>query len=122
MSKRSERRRLQRIRRELAAATRHLNRIHRLTESGEPQPARVWLERVGIDEDTARRFAPQFSRGVTTSTTGQTEIKLHAHSRHGYKTVPVKKYTRDEFFRHLHEFRPKDPTAAREFARVASIY
>lgn len=122
MSKRSERKRLLRIRRDLAAATRHLNRVHRLTDSGEPQPARVWLERVGLDEDTARRYASQFSRGVTTDVTGETEIKLVAHSRHGYKTVPVKKYRRDEFIAQLHVFKPKNLEAAREFARVAAIY
>jgi len=124
MSKRSERKRLLRVRRELAAATRHLNRIHRLTDSGEPQPARVWLERVGLDEDLARRFAPVFSRGVKTSVTGETEIKIHAHSRLGYKKVPVKRYRRDEFFAQLPVAvsRIKDPTAKREFARVAAIY
>lgn len=122
MASRRERRRLARLRRELNEATRHLNRIHRLTDSGEPQPARVWLERVGVDGDIARRFAPQFSRGVTTAVTGETEIKLYPHSRHGYKKVPVKKYRRDEFLRHLREFRPKDPVAAREFARAAATY
>lgn len=118
----TERRRLTQLRRELGKTTRHRNRVRRLTASREPQPARVWLEQVGVDEDLARRFAPQFSRGVTPTAVGETAIKLHPHSRHGFKTVPVKRYSRDAFLRHLREYQPKDPVARREFARAAAAY
>jgi hypothetical protein len=121
MSGKAERTRLRKLRRLQERADRHVNRAHRLTRSGRPQPARVWLLEVGVSESTAQRFAPAFSRGVAATEVGTTEIKTHNHSQHT-KTVPVKRYDRTTFLARLREYRPKDLVAAREFARAATAY
>lgn len=121
MSNKAERTRLRKLRRLQEQADRRAHRAHRLTRSGRPQAARIWLEEVGISSETARRFASAFSLGVRPTEVGTTEIKTHPHSRFT-KIVPVKRYDRTTFLARLREYRPKDPTAAREFARVAANY
>lgn len=121
MSNRAERTRLRKLRRLQEQANRRANRTHRLTHSGRPQAARIWLEEVGVSSETAKRFASAFSLGVQPTEIGTTEIKTHPHSRFT-KTVPVKRYDRTTFLARLRQYRPKDPTAAIEFDRAAAAY
>lgn len=121
MSNKAERTRLRKLRRLQEQADRHTRRAHRLTASGRPQAARVWLQEVGLSEATAKRFASAFSLGVQPTEVGVTEIKTHPHSRHT-KVVPVKRYDRPTFLARLRRYRPKDPVAAREFDRAAAAY
>lgn len=121
MAGRAERTRLRKLRRLEERANRAARRAHRRVGSGRPQPARTWLLEVGLDEADAKRFASAFSLGVPPTEVGTTEIKTHPASRFT-KTVPVKRYDRPTFLARLRVYRPKDPTAAARFNRVAATY
>lgn len=90
-------------------ATRNVN-------TGRPQTARTHLTAAGIDDTTARRYAPAFSRGITADDVAVTRIKLKGRAR---KTVHAKLYTLDTFAQRLAAYRPKDKTAAAQFAHAA---
>lgn len=78
--------------------------------------AKTRLIAAGIAPVVADRFAGAFSRGVVADGTTTADIKLKGRVR---KTVAVKLYRLDTFADRLNVYRPKDKTAAREFARAA---
>ncbi len=101
-----------------SAATRSTRRAVKAVATGAPQPARTHLLAVGIVPATAKQFAGAFSNGVTPTATGETVIKLKKNSRRT-KTVPVKLYDTAAFAARLSVYRPRDLTAAGQFARAA---
>ena len=84
--------------------------------TGTPQTARTHLVAVGINDATAKRYAGAFSRGVQADATVQATVKLKGRTR---KLVPVKLYAADTFAARLSTYRPKDLTAALQFAQAA---
>lgn len=81
-----------------------------------PQTARTHLVAAGLDDATAKRFAPAFSRNVTPTATGKTTIKLRGrHTR----LVDVKLYDQATFAARLITYRPTNPLAAARFERAA---
>ncbi|MFF2411838.1 hypothetical protein [Streptomyces sp. NPDC058092] len=81
-----------------------------------PQTARTHLVAAGIDDATANRFAPAFSRNVTPTATRRTTIKLRGrHTR----LVDVKLYDQATFAARLITYRPTNAAAAARFGRAA---
>jgi hypothetical protein len=91
-------------------------RASRAVATGTPQTARTHLVAAGIDDATAKRFAPAFSRGMAADATGQSSLKLKGRTR---KTMTVKLYSATTFTARLAAYRPKDLTAARLFEQAA---
>jgi hypothetical protein len=102
--------------RQRAAATRAAHRATKAVATGTPQPVRTRLVAAGLDDATAKRFAPAFSRGVTADDTRETRIKLKGRVT---KTVAVKLYSATTFAARLVTYRPRDKAAAALFARLA---
>lgn len=94
-------------------ATRHATKA---VATNTPQTARTHMVAAGLDDATAKRFAPAFSRNVTPTSTGQTTIKLRGrHTR----LVDVKLYDQATFAARLIAYRPTNPLAAARFERAA---
>lgn len=102
--------------RQRATANRTTRRAHRLTNTNQPQTARTHLIAAGLDDTTAKRYAPAFSRGTTPDATRTTKIKLKGRTR---KTVQTKLYTHTTFTARLATYRPRDKHAAALFANLA---
>ena len=98
------------------AATRTARRAHRLIATGLPQTARTHLVAAGINDQTAKRYAGAFSRGMQADATGETSIKLKGRTR---KTVTVKLYAATTFAARLTVYRPKNLTHAALFDLAA---
>lgn len=94
-------------------ATRHANKA---VATNTPQTARTHLVAAGLDDATAKRFAPAFSRNVTPTATGETSIKLKGRTR---KPLTVKLYDQATFVARLITYRPTNPLAAARFERAA---
>lgn len=90
-----------------------ISRAAKAVSAGGAQSAKVRLVAAGISPATADRFAGAFSRGVTADGARTTQIKLRGRVR---KTVQVKLYSETTFAARLAVYRPKDKTAAAEFA------
>lgn len=99
-----------------SAQNRATRKAHHAVNTGRPQTARTHLTAAGIDDTTAKRYAPAFSRGIIADDTTLTRIKLKGRTR---KTVQAKLYTLTTFTQRLATYRPKDKTAAALFARAA---
>lgn len=115
---RANRRALRATLRRRTAATRATQRALRAVATGTPQPARTQLVAAGLDDATARRFAPAFSRGLVADDVRETRIKLKARVR---KTVQVKLYAASTFAARLATYRPKDRAVAARFATLAGV-
>lgn len=85
--------------------------------SGRPCSVKAYLVHQGMDFTVAERFASAFSRGMVPQAKRQVEIKLRGRRT---KRVDVKLYNRPTLDARLATYRPKDATAAAEFARVAA--
>ena len=94
-------------------ATRHAIKA---VATSTPQTARTHLVAAGLDDATAKRFAPAFSRNVTPTTTGKATIKLRGRRT---RTVDVKLYDQATFTARLITYRPTNPLAAARFERAA---
>ena len=88
-----------------------------------PHSAKEYLVALGMDQDTAKRFAGAFSKGVPAA-----RRTMHMHKLPGkrrgdrYKAVEVKLYDWDDFAGRLLTYRPaKDKNAAAKFAELAEI-
>jgi hypothetical protein len=115
---RAHRRALRATLRRRTAETRATQRAVRAVATGTPQPARTQLVAAGLDDATARRFAPAFSRGLVADDTRETKIKLKARVR---KTVLVKLYSARTFAARLATYRPKDKVVAARFELLAGV-
>jgi hypothetical protein len=115
---RANRRNLRATLRRRTAETRATHRALRAVNTGTPQPVRTRLVAAGLDDATARRFAPAFSRGLIADDVRETRIKLKARVR---KTVQVKLYAATTFAARLATYRPKDKTAAARFEVLAGV-
>lgn len=91
-------------------------RARKAVALGTPQAARTHLVAAGIDDATAKRFTPAFSRSIAPTATSEKVIKLKGRSR---KTVTVKLYDRVTFTARLMAYRPKDVTYAARFEQAA---
>lgn len=91
-------------------------RASRAVATGTPQTARTHLVAAGLDDATAKRFAPAFSRNLTPTATGKTTIKLRGRRT---RTVDVKLYDQATFTARLITYRPTNPLAAARFERAA---
>ncbi|QQM41964.1 hypothetical protein [Streptomyces liliifuscus] len=114
---RANRRALRATLRRRTAGTRAIRRAVRAVATGSPQPVRTRLVAAGLDDATAKRFAGAFSRGLVADDTRETVIKLKGRVR---KTVAVKLYAATTFAARLAAYRPKDKTAAAQFAALAA--
>ncbi|MBT2673976.1 hypothetical protein J7E95_24775 [Streptomyces sp. ISL-14] len=115
---RARRRSLRATLRRRTAEARAAHRAVRAVATGTPQPARTQLVAAGLDDATARRFAPAFSRGLVADDTRETRIKLKARVR---KTVQVKLYNARTFATRLATYRPKNPVIAARFEVLAGV-
>lgn len=115
---RATRRALRATLRRRTAATRATQRAVRAVATGTPQPVRTRLVAAGLDDATARRFAPAFSRGLVADDTRETRIKLKARVR---KTVQVKLFSARTFAARLATYRPKNPVVAARFELLAGV-
>lgn len=115
---RATRRALRATLRRRTAETRATSRALRAVATGTPQPVRTRLVAAGLDDATARRFAPAFSRGLIADDVRETRIKLKARVR---KTVQVKLYAATTFAARLATYRPKDKTVAARFETLAGV-
>lgn len=113
---RANRRALRATLRRRTAATRATQRAVRAVATGAPQPVRTRLVAAGLDDATAKRFAPAFSRGLIADGVRATTVKLKGRAR---KAVQVKLYAAASFAARLATYRPKDATAAARFERLA---
>lgn len=102
--------------RQRSAATRATRRAQRAVATGTPQSARTHLTAAGINDQTAKRYAGAFSRGVIADGTRETTIKLKGRVT---RRVQTKLYNADTFAARLAVYRPRDVTAAGLFARAA---
>lgn len=123
MSHPSTRRERRATRRTLAAHLRHRTAAHRAAQrarravnTGHPQPVRTRLVAAGLDDATAKRFAPAFSRGLTADGARTTTVKLKGRAR---KAVQVKLYAARTFTARLATYRPKNPVFAARFEALA---
>jgi hypothetical protein len=115
---RANRRALRATLRRRTAETRATHRALRAVATGQPQPVRTRLVAAGLDDATAKRFAPAFSRGLVADDTRETRIKLKTRVR---KTVQVKLYAASTFAARLSTYRPKDVTAAARFETLTAV-
>lgn len=115
---RANRRALRATLRRRTAETRATHRALRAVATGQPQPVRTRLVAAGLDDATAKRFAPAFSRGLVADDTRETRIKLKTRVR---KTVQVKLYAASTFAARLSTYRPKDVTAAARFESLTAV-
>ncbi|MFD0434770.1 hypothetical protein [Streptomyces chartreusis] len=113
---RANRRALRATLRRRTAATRATQRAVRAVATGRPQPVRTRLVAAGLDDATAKRFAPAFSRGLVADDSRETRIKLRGRVR---KTVAVKLYAARTFAARLATYRPKDVVFAARFEALA---
>jgi len=91
-------------------------RARKAITTGLPQTARTHLVAAGINDQTAKRYAGAFSRGMNADAVTETAIKLKKRTR---KTVTVKLYAADTFAARLAVYRPRDLTAAALFEQAA---
>lgn len=91
-------------------------RTLRAVNTGQPQPVRTRLVAAGLDDATAKRFAPAFSRGLTADGARTTTVKLKGRAR---KAVQVKLYAARTFAARLATYRPKNPVFAARFEALA---
>lgn len=105
-----------RLLRDRTRTQRAASRAYRLTLTGKPQPARVLLVAAGMEDATAKRFAPAFSRGIKATAIGETVVKLKGRAT---KRCSVKLYDRPTFATRLAAYRPKDKAAAAQFEAAA---
>jgi hypothetical protein len=115
---RANRRALRATLRRRTAETRATRRAIKAVAAGTPQPVRTRLVAAGLDDATAKRFAPAFSRGLTADDTRETTIKLKGRVR---KTVAVKLYAAATFAARLATYRPKDKAVAARFEILAGV-
>ncbi|HET9326418.1 MAG TPA: hypothetical protein VFQ05_06595 [Candidatus Eisenbacteria bacterium] len=115
---RATRRALRATLRRRTAETRATRRAVRAVATGTPQPVRTRLVAAGLDDATAKRFAPAFSRGLVADDVRETRIKLKARVR---KTVQVKLFTARTFAARLATYRPKDKVVAARFELLAGV-
>lgn len=99
-----------------ATTNRATRKATRAVNTGHPQTARTHLTAAGLTDQTARRYAPAFSRGIIADSVALTTIKLKGRTR---KTVQAKLYTHATFAQRLATYRPKDKTAAHLFNQAA---
>lgn len=87
-----------------------------------PHSAKEYLLALGLDRDTADRYASAFSAGVPAARVTRHEKKLPG-KRHGsrIKIVDVKLYDWPTFARRLTVYRPKNAAAAARFAELATF-
>ena len=116
--RRATRRTLRTALRARTAAHRAAQRARRAVNTGHPQPVRTRLVAAGLDDATARRFAPAFSRGLVADDTRETRIKLKGRIT---KRVAVKLYAAATFAARLATYRPKDKTVAARFELLAGV-
>lgn len=123
MQKSAIRRERRANRRTLAATLRHRTAAHRAAARARRalatsplQPVRTRLVAAGLDDATAKRFAPAFSRGVIADGARTTTVKLKGRVR---KAVQVKLYAARTFAARLATYRPKDRVAAARFETLA---
>jgi hypothetical protein len=115
---RATRRTLRANLRRRTAETRATRRAIKAVATGQPQPVRTRLVAAGLDDATARRFAPAFSRGLIADDVRETKIKLKTRVR---KTVQVKLYSARTFAARLATYRPKDRAVAARFEVLAGV-
>lgn len=87
-----------------------------------PHSAKEYLLALGLDRETADRYAGAFSQGVPAARVAQHEKKLKG-KRHGsrVKVVAVKLYDWPAFAQRLTVYRPKSEDAAARFAELATL-
>lgn len=115
---RANRRALRATLRRRTAETRATHRALRAVATGQPQPVRTRLVAAGLDDATAKRFAPAFSRGVLADDTRETTVKLKGRVR---KAVAVKLYAATTFAARLATYRPKDKVVAARFELLTAV-
>lgn len=115
---RTNRRALRATLRRRAAATRATQRARRAVATGTPQPVRTRLVAAGLDDATAKRFAPAFSRGLVADGARPTTVKLKGRVR---KAVQVKLYAAATFAARLATYRPKNAVFAARFEALAGV-
>lgn len=109
--------------RELQRAARTLHNARKTVVMPGPHSAKEYLLALGLDRDTADRFAGAFSKGVPAARRITHMHKLPG-KRHGarFKAVEVKLYDWNDFSGRLLTYRPaKDKTAAAKFAELAEL-
>jgi hypothetical protein len=114
--RRANRRALAAILRSRTAAHRAAARARRAVATGQPQPVRTRLVAAGLDDQTAKRFAPAFSRGLVADGARRTTVKLKGRAR---KAVLVKLYAARTFAARLATYRPRDAVFAARFEALA---
>jgi hypothetical protein len=115
---RANRRALRATLRRRTAETRATHRALRAVATGQPQPVRTRLVAAGLDDATAKRFAPAFSRGLVADDTRETTVKLKGRVR---KAVAVKLYATTTFAARLATYRPKDKVVAARFELLTAV-
>lgn len=115
---RATRRALRATLRRRTAGTRATQRALRAVATGQPQPVRTRLVAAGLDDATAKRFAPAFSRGLIADGARPTTVKLKGRAR---KAVQVKLYAARTFAARLATYRPKDRVFAARFEMLAGV-
>ena len=87
-----------------------------------PHSAKEYLLALGLDRDTADRYASAFSTGVPAARVVQHEKKLKGKRRGSrVKVVDVKLYDWPTFARRLTVYRPRNAEAAARFADLATL-
>lgn len=114
-ARRAVRRALRAKLRQSAPQTRAAARARRAKRSTAPQPARVLLVAAGLPDDTAKRYAPAFSRAAECTASRTMRIRT---GKHRSKRVDVKLYSPDQFRAQLAHYRPANPQARAQFAAL----
>ncbi|KUL26633.1 hypothetical protein [Streptomyces regalis] len=115
---RANRRTLRAVLRQRTRDQRATARAVRAVNTGQPLPVRTRLVAAGLDDQTAKRFAPAFSRGLVADDVRETKIKLKARVT---RRVQVKLFNARTFAARLATYRPKNPVVAARFETLTAV-